>query len=147
MRIVAIDYGTVRTGIAVTDPEQIIASGLTTVPTGTLNDFLSEYLKKEQVEAMIIGEPKHLDNTPAQNAIAVNKFIRQLNAQFPGLPIYRVDERFTSRMAFQSMIDGGLKKKERRNKATIDMVSAALILQTFMEMKKEGKLPPSESNV
>jgi putative Holliday junction resolvase len=145
MRILAIDYGSVRTGIAVTDPEQIISTGLTTVSTPTLLDFLADYLKKEKVEGIVVGEPKHLDNTPAQSAEIVEKFINQLYAKFPGMPVYRVDERFTSRMAFQSMIDGGLKKKDRRNKATIDMVSATLILQSFMEMKKDGRLPPSIS--
>ena len=145
MRILAIDYGTVRTGIAVTDPGQIIATGLTTVPTTTIFEFLTDYMKKEKVEGIIVGEPKHLNNTPAQSAKAVEKFTEQLGIKFPGLPVYMVDERFTSRMAFQSMIDGGVSKKDRRNKGTIDMVSAALILQTFMEMKKDGRLPPSVS--
>ncbi len=145
MRILAIDYGTVRTGIAVTDPGQIIASGLTTVPTATIFDFLADYMKKEKVEGIVVGEPKHLDNTPAQSAKAVEKFTGQLGIKFPGMPVYMVDERFTSRMAFQSMIDGGVSKKDRRNKGTVDMVSAALILQTFMEMKKDGRLPPSIS--
>src|SRR6185312_9669528 len=142
MRILAIDYGSVRTGIAVTDPQQIIATGLTTVATKELFSFLTDYIKKEKVESIVVGEPKHMDNNPSQSAPATEKFVDELSAKLPGMPIYRVDERLTSRMAFQSMIDGGLKKKDRQNKATIDMVSAALILQTFMEMKKEGRLPP-----
>ena len=145
MRILALDYGSVRTGIAVTDPQQIIASGLTTVPTAEVFDFLLKYMQQEKVESIVVGEPKHLDNTPAQSAAGADKFIEQLQSKFPGLPVYRVDERLTSRMAFQSMIDSGLKKKDRQNKGTIDMVSAALILQTFMELKKEGRLPPSVS--
>jgi len=145
MRILAIDYGSVRTGIAVTDPQQIIATGLTTVPTREIFTFLANYMAKEKVESIVVGEPKHMDNTPAQSAESTGKFIEQLCSKLPGMPVYRVDERLTSRMAFQSMIDGGLKKKDRQNKATIDMVSAALILQTFMEMKKEGNLPPSVS--
>jgi len=145
MRVLAIDYGTVRTGIAVTDPQQIIATGLTTVPTKELFDFLTDYVKKEKVESIVIGEPKHMDNTPSQSAGAIEKFTEQLIIKLPGIPVYKVDERLTSRMAFQTMIDGGLKKKDRQNKGTVDMVSAALILQSFMEMKKEGRLPPSIS--
>jgi putative Holliday junction resolvase len=145
MRVLAIDYGTVRTGIAVTDPQQIIATGLTTVPTKELFTFLANYMQKEKVESFVIGEPKHMDNSPSQSAGAIEKFTEQLLGKFPGMPIYRVDERLTSRMAFQTMIDGGLKKKDRQNKDTVDMVSAALILQSFMEMKKEGRLPPDIS--
>lgn len=145
MRILAIDYGTVRTGIAVTDPQQIIASGLTTVATKELFDFLTNYLQKEKVESIVIGEPKHMDNTPSQSAGVIEKFTQHLLGKFPGMPVYKVDERLTSRMALQTMIDGGLKKKDRRNKGTVDMVSAALILQSFMEMKKEGRLPPDIS--
>ncbi len=142
-RILAIDYGTKRTGIAVTDTEQIIASGLTTINTPDIFAFLNEYLTKEPPESIVVGDPKNLDNTPAESSAATYQFIKTLKKKCPDIPIYLVDERFTSKMAFQSMIDGGLKKKDRRNKATIDMVSAALILQTFMEMKKSGRLPPS----
>ena len=140
-RILSIDYGTKRTGLAVTDPQQIIASGLTTVETSQLFPFLHNYLAKEPVECLVIGDPKNLDNTPAQSANSINQFIKKLKTTYPDMPIYSIDERFTSKMAFQAMIDGGLKKKDRRNKATVDMVSAAIILQSFMEMKKAGNLP------
>jgi len=140
-RILAIDYGTKRTGLAVTDTSQIIASGLTTVETSQLFPFLDNYLAKEPLECLVIGDPKNLDNTPALIAAAISQFIKKLKTKHPGIPIYSIDERFTSKMAFQAMIDGGVKKKDRRNKATIDMVSAAIILQSFMEMKKAGNLP------
>jgi len=137
-RILALDYGSVRVGIAVTDPGQIISTGLTTIPNKELLVFLSDYVKKESVESIVVGEPKHEDNTPSQSAGAVDKFVETLKKKFPGLPIYRVDERYTSRMAFQAMIDGGMKKKDRRDKGMIDKISATIILQTFMEMKKNG---------
>lgn len=143
-RILAIDYGSKRTGIAVTDTKQIIASGLTTVNTHELLAFLTNYLTKEQVESIVVGEPKNLDNTPTHGTAPTLEFIRKLKTKFPALPIYRVDERFTSKMAFQAMIDGGVKKMDRRNKGTIDMVSAAIILQSFMEMKKSGNLPKEQ---
>lgn len=142
-RILAIDYGTKRTGIAVTDTEQIIASGLTTIETSLIFTFLADYFSKEKIECIVIGDPRHLDNTPAQSATAIQQFIKQLKSKYPHIPVYLVDERFTSKMAFQAMIDGGLKKKDRQNKATIDRVSAAIILQSFMEMKKNGNLPVS----
>jgi len=140
-RILAIDYGSKRTGIAVTDTAQIISSGLTTIRTHDIFTFLKEYLAKEQVECIVVGDPKNLDNTPAESSAATYQFIKRLKKTYPDLPVYMVDERFTSKMAFQTMIDGGLKKKDRQNKGTIDMVSAALILQTFMEMKGAGRLP------
>jgi len=140
-RILAIDYGSKRTGIAVTDTEQIIASGLTTIETPQVLTFLANYFAKEEVECVVVGNPKNLDNTPAQSAAGVQEFIKRLKNKHPDMPLYMVDERFTSKMAFQAMIDGGLKKKDRRNKATIDMVSAAIILQSFMEIKKGGNLP------
>jgi len=139
-RILALDYGTVRVGVAVTDPLQIIANGLDTVPSSKIIDFLKEYVKKENVETIVVGEPKHMDNTPAQNAEATQKFISLLEQTFPGLPIHTIDERLTSKMAFQAMIDGGMKKKDRRNKAMIDKLSATIILQTFMEMQKNGTI-------
>lgn len=140
-RILAMDYGSVRVGIAVTDPRQIIATGLATVPTKEVFDYLNDYMKKENVEAFVVGEPKHMDNTPAQSAEATNKFIEALKQKFPDLPIYSIDERLTSRMAFQAMIDGGMKKKDRQNKGMIDKVSATIILQSYMEMKKGGFMP------
>ena len=140
-RILAIDYGTKRTGIAVTDTEQIIASGLTTINTQEIYKFLNDYLTKEKVECIVVGEPKNMDNTPSESAAAINDFVKKLKIKQPDLLIYRIDERFTSKMAFQAMIAGGVKKMDRRNKGTIDMVSAAIILQSFMEMKKGGNLP------
>jgi putative Holliday junction resolvase len=140
-RILAVDYGSVRVGVAVTDTSQIIATGLPTVPSKEIFGFLTAYLAKEQVESIVVGDPKHLDNTPAQSAPATEEFVKKLKELFPTMPIYRIDERLTSRMAFQAMIDGGLKKNQRKDKGTIDKVSATLILQTFMEMKKNGNLP------
>ena len=140
-RILAIDYGTKRTGIAVTDTEQIIASGLTTISTGEIFQFLADYFLKEKVECLVVGDPKNLNNSPAESAYATYEFIKKLKIKYPEMPVYMVDERFTSKMAFQVMIDGGLKKKDRQNKATVDKVSAAIILQSFMEMKKSNNLP------
>jgi putative holliday junction resolvase len=142
-RILAIDYGSKRTGIAVTDTEQIIASGLTTVATQQIFTFLTDYLKKENVECIVVGDPKNLNNSPAESAYATHEFIKKLKTRHPEIPIYMIDERFTSKMAFQAMIAGGVKKMDRRNKATVDMVSAAIILQSFMEMKKGNNLPAS----
>lgn len=139
-RIIAVDYGTVRVGIAVTDPGQIIATGLDTVPEKKVFTFLTDYIKKEDVESIVVGDPRHMDNTPAQSAGAVMAFIEKLKQAFPTLPVYTIDERLTSRMAFQAMIDGGMKKKDRRNKGMIDKVSATIILQSFMEMKKSGTI-------
>jgi putative Holliday junction resolvase len=140
-RIVAIDYGSKRTGIAVTDTEQIIASGLTTINTQQIFTFLADYLLREKVECIVVGDPKNLNNTPAESAYATHEFIKKLKNKYPDIPVYLIDERFTSQMAFQAMIAGGVKKMDRRNKATIDMVSAAIILQSFMEMKKGSNLP------
>lgn len=128
----AIDYGKVRTGLAVTDELQIIASGLTTVATVDLISFLTDYLKKEKVEAFVVGEPKQMDNTPSESEALIQSFLLKLNETFKNIPIHRYDERFTSKMAFQTMIDSGLKKKQRRNKELIDEISATLILQSFM---------------
>lgn len=132
-RIVAIDYGTKRVGLAVTDELKIIASGLTTVPANEVIAYLKEYTSKNNVEIFVVGEPKNLDNTPAQVAEAVNNFVKHLQRTFKNIPIKRMDERFTSKMAFQTMIDSGLKKKARRNKALVDEISAVIILQSYME--------------
>jgi len=132
-RLLAIDYGTKRTGIAVTDPLQIIASGLTTVDTKALLPFLKEYITTETVETFIIGYPKQMDNSDSESEVFIQKFIVQLQKDIPEIPIVRVDERFTSKMAFQTMIDSGLKKKQRQNKALIDEISATLILQSYLE--------------
>ncbi|GAA3618755.1 Holliday junction resolvase RuvX [Flavivirga jejuensis] len=134
-RILAIDYGTKRTGIAVTDELQIIASGLTTVNTKELLKFLKDYTTKEQVELFLVGEPKQMNNTVSESEIHILPFIDKLKKEFPNIPIVRVDERFTSKMAFQTMIDSGLKKNQRKNKALIDEISATLILQSYLYSK------------
>ena len=134
-RILSIDYGIKRTGIAITDEMKIIASGLTTVPSETLIAFLKDYFSKEKVEQVIIGEPKQMDGTPSQSAEIIEKFIKTFKMTFPEMPLDRVDERFTSKMAFQTMIDSGLKKKQRQNKALIDEIAATIMLQDFMNRK------------
>ena len=131
-RIVALDYGKVRTGIAVTDELQLIASGLTTVATQELLSFLSEYVKKESVECFVVGLPKRMNNTPSESEALIQPFLKKLSARFPSIRIARQDERFTSKMALRSMIDGGVQKKKRRNKALIDEISATLILQGYL---------------
>ncbi len=134
-RVVALDYGRKRTGIAVTDPLQLIASGLTTMPTHELLDFLKRYLEEEDVVRFIVGEPKQMNNTPSEAELYIAPFLNRLEKTFPNVPIERQDERFTSKMAFQSMIEGGLKKKQRRNKALIDEISATIILQAYLNRK------------
>ena len=131
-RILAIDYGLKRTGIAVTDELQIIASGLTTVHTKELIAFLKDYVTKEEVELFLVGEPKQMDNTASQSETLIKPFLVKLQNEFPNIPMQRVDERFTSKMAFQTMIDSGLKKKQRQNKALVDEISATLILQSYL---------------
>ena len=131
-QIMAMDYGEKRTGIAVTDDLQIIASGLTTVSTDSLMEFLESYLKKEKVELFLIGEPKQRDNKPSEIESQIRPFIRKLSSRFPEIPIERVDERFTSKMAFQSMIDSGMRKGKRRDKALVDEISATIILQSYL---------------
>lgn len=134
-RILAIDYGLKRTGIAVTDELQIIASGLTTVSTNDLIPFLKDYIKKEKIELFLIGEPKQMNNSPSESEVFIIPFIKKLESVFPNIPIKRVDERFTSKMAFKTMIDSGLKKNQRKNKALIDEISATLILQSYLYSK------------
>ncbi len=131
-RILAIDYGKKRTGIAVTDEMQLIASGLTTVRTHDLINFLKEYVAKENVELFLVGEPKQMNNEASESEVLIKEFIRLLTKAIPTIPIKRVDERFTSKMAFQTMIDGGLKKKQRQNKSLIDEISATIILQSYL---------------
>jgi putative Holliday junction resolvase len=131
-RILAIDYGKKRTGIAVTDELQIIASGLTTVVTNELLAFLKDYVAKEDVELFLVGEPKQRDNSPSESEQLIKPFLERLTQAFPAIPMKRVDERFTSKMAFQTMIDSGLKKKQRQNKALIDEISATIILQSYL---------------
>ncbi len=124
-----------RTGIAITDEMQIIASGLTTVPSETLITFLKEYFSKEKVEKVIVGEPKQMDGTPSESAAVIEKFIKTFKIAFPEMPLDRIDERFTSKMAFQTMIDSGLKKNQRKNKALIDEIAATIMLQDYMNKK------------
>ncbi len=134
-RIVALDYGKVRTGVAVTDELQLIASGLTTVKTVDLIEFLKKYVSAESVEKFIVGEPRQMDNTPSQAEELIRPFLKHLGRTFKDIPIERQDERFTSKMALQSMIDGGIKKKQRQNKALVDEISATLILQAYLNKK------------
>lgn len=131
-RIMAIDYGKVRTGLAVTDPVRIIATALTTVETPTLLAYIKEYCAREEVDIFVVGEAKHMDNSPSESMQYIEPFVKQLAEIFPDKEITRVDERFTSKMAFQTMIDSGLKKKQRQNKGMIDQIAATLILQTYM---------------
>lgn len=127
------DYGSKRTGLAVTDGDRIIAGGLDTVPTHTLLAFLKDYLQKEKVDVIVIGKPKRLHNEASDIEKQITLFIRQLTKVFPDLPVDRHDERFTSKMAFQTMIDAGLKKEARRDKELVDKISATIILQSYME--------------
>lgn len=134
-RILAIDFGQKRTGIAVTDELQIIASGLTTVPSETAIAFLKDYFSKEKVMKVLIGEPKQMNGLPSESAEFIEKFVQKFTAAFPEMPILRVDERFTSKMAFQTMIDSGLKKNQRKNKALIDEIAATIMLQDYLTRK------------
>lgn len=131
-RILALDYGSKRTGIAVTDELQMIASGLTTVPTENLLTFLKKYFSEEKVELVLLGEPKQMDNTASLSEGKIQEFLKEFTKVFPEMKLERVDERFTSKMAFQSMIDSGLKKKQRQNKALVDEISATIILQSYL---------------
>ncbi|AWX43404.1 Putative pre-16S rRNA nuclease [Flagellimonas maritima] len=131
-RILALDYGKVRTGIAVTDELQLIASGLTTVETKNLIIFLKDYVKNETVESFVIGLPKQMDNTPSESEKLIQPLVKKLSIEFPTIKMERQDERFTSKMAFQSMLDSGMKKKKRQNKALVDEISATLILQAYL---------------
>lgn len=135
-RILAIDYGKKRTGLAVTDPMQIIASGLTTVATTELMDFILKYVAQEKVERIIVGHPKQMNNEDSENMKRIIPFINLLKKKLPAIPIVLVDERFTSVLAHQAMLDGGLKKKARQNKALVDEISATIILQSYMETKR-----------
>ncbi len=137
-RILAIDYGRKRTGIAVTDPLQLIATGLTTIASYEILKFLDAYIVKEPVDTFVVGYAKQMDNSDSESMIYIKPFVVKLTKHFPQIPVYMVDERFTSKMAFQTMIDGGLKKKQRQNKALIDTISATIILQSYMEQKARG---------
>jgi putative holliday junction resolvase len=131
-RILSIDYGAKRTGLAVTDPLQIIATGLTTVETPKLIPFLKEYFKKEEVELIIMGEPKNWDESDTHATPLVKKAVEKLKKEFPAIPIKMVDERYTSKLASQAMIEMGLKKKQRQNKALVDEIAATIMLQEYL---------------
>ena len=131
-RILCIDYGKKRTGIAVTDPLKIIATGLTTIPSNTLINFLRDYFSKEEVELVIIGEPKNWDDTDTHATPLVKSITKKMMKEFPAMRIKTVDERFTSKMASQAMIDMGMKKMQRRNKAIVDEIAATIMLQDYM---------------
>ena len=135
-RLLAIDYGKKRTGIAVTDILQMIANGLTTVATTELMDFVLKYVEKEPVERIIVGHPKQMNNEDSENMKRIIPFVNQLKKKLPNIPVELVDERFTSVLAHQAMLDGGLKKKARQNKALVDEISATIILQSYLETKK-----------
>jgi len=131
-RIVALDYGKKRTGIAVTDDFQIIASGLTTIPSETTLAFLKDYFSKEKVEKVIIGQPLQMNGQPSESTEVIEKFVSKFKSEFPDMKLDRVDERFTSKMAFKTMIDSGLKKKQRQNKGLIDEIAATIMLQDYL---------------
>ena len=135
-RILAIDYGVRRTGIAVTDPLQIIANGLTTVDTRQLLTFLKEYVQRESVERFVVGRPMQTNGRESENLVNVRKFVEKLNQALPNIPVDWWDERFTSVMAHQTMLDSGIGKMARRNKALVDEISACIILQGWMERRR-----------
>jgi len=135
-RLLAIDYGRKRVGLAVSDPMQIIANGLDTVHAKDVLDYLQKYMETEEVECIVVGYPKQLNNEDSESMKYLKPFLGQLKKRFPDMPIEMVDERFTSKIAFQSMIDGGMTKKQRRDKAVIDKISATIILQSYMEAKR-----------
>lgn len=132
-RILAIDYGIKRTGIAVTDEMQLIASGLTTIETPNLFNFLTTYFTTEKVEKVIIGEPKQMNGLPSESAIYIEQFILEFEKKYPTIPLHKVDERFTSKIAFKTMIESGLNKKKRQNKALIDEIAATILLQDYIK--------------
>jgi putative Holliday junction resolvase len=136
-RILSIDYGKKRTGIAVTDPLQIIANGLATVSTSELLSYLKDYLSREQVERIIIGRPMQTNGQPSENLQRVEQFVNRWKKEMPGVPVEYVDERFTSVLAHQAMIDGGLRKKARQDKALVDKISATIILEDYLRSKNQ----------
>ncbi|GAA4303998.1 Holliday junction resolvase RuvX [Compostibacter hankyongensis] len=144
-RILAIDYGKKRCGLAVTDPMQLIAGGLATIPTHELIPYLKKYIQREPVELFVVGDPKSLDGTATDATPLVEQCIRSLKKHFSGIGVRKLDERFTSKLAFRSMIDSGLKKMQRRDKALVDEVSATILLQDYLEAAAGGgRLPDAE---
>lgn len=138
-RIMAIDYGRKRTGIAVTDELQLIANGLTTVATHEIFSFIRNYVQHEKVDAFVVGEPRQMNNQPSESLQFIIPFVNRLKKEYPDKTVEMVDERFTSKMAFQTMIDAGLKKKDRQNKELVDTISATIILQSYMSWKSIRK--------
>jgi putative Holliday junction resolvase len=134
-KALGIEYGTKRTGIAITDAMQIIASGLTTVATHTLDDFISNLVQKESIECFVVGDPKNLDGTATDSTGHVNGFVKRIKQIYPDIPIHHIDERFTSKIAKQSILASGAKKQVRQNKALVDQVSATIILQNYLDYK------------
>ena len=139
-RIIGIDYGRKRVGVAVSDPLRIFASALETVPSAKIIDYLKRYAEKETVERFVVGYPMNLDNKPAAAAADVDIVLKQLKKNFPSIPVTLEDERFTSVLAHRAMIDGGVRKMDRRDKAAVDKVSAALILQTWLDREKQTSI-------
>jgi len=138
-RIIGIDFGRKRIGLAVTDPLQMFASPLATVSPADFDNFIKEYLKSEEVEAFVVGYPVKMNNSPSETVKYIEPFIRRLERSFPGKPVYRADERFTSQIALRTMIEGGVKKKGRQDKAMIDRISASVILQSFLDKRSTEK--------
>jgi putative Holliday junction resolvase len=138
-RIVAIDYGRKRIGLAVTDPLQIVASPLATIATSEFEEFLNTYLHTEKIDEFVVGYPVQMNNQPSESVRYLKPFLKKLGNNYPEKPIHLVDERFTSKMAFRTMIDGGVKKKDRRDKKMVDRISASIILQSFLENRSFRK--------
>ena len=134
-KALGIDFGTKRTGIAITDAMQIIATGLTTVSTYLLDDFISNLVQQESIVSFVVGDPKNLDGTATDSTGHVNAFVKRLQKTYPGIPVHQIDERFTSKIAKQSILASGIKKKGRQNKALVDEVSATIILQNYLDYK------------
>jgi putative Holliday junction resolvase len=132
-RIIAVDYGQKRVGLAVTDENRIIATALETIHSKDIFSYLKQYIEKEKVSIIVVGEPRQMNNTPSESVKFINPFVKKLRKEFPGMEIQMYDERFTSKMAFQSMIDMGMKKKDRQNKANVDKISAVILLQSYLE--------------
>jgi len=134
-KALGIDYGTKRTGIAITDGMQMIATGLTTVLTHTLDDFIADLVRKETIACFVVGDPKNLDGTNTDSTGHVNGFVKRLQKKYPTIPVHQIDERFTSKIAKQSILASGIKKKGRQNKALVDEVSATIILQNYLDYR------------
>ncbi|OQA02017.1 MAG: putative Holliday junction resolvase [Bacteroidetes bacterium ADurb.Bin408] len=139
-RVLAIDYGQKRTGLAVTDELQMIAGSLGFVQTKEIFNYISNYLKNNVVDAFVIGQPRQMDNTNSEASRFIEPFVLKLGRLYPHIPIVRIDERFTSKLAFQTMIEAGLKKKDRQNKGLVDSVSATIILQSYLELKANQQI-------